>query len=88
MESLKREQCDLGKFKIMKPDLPVEISYTSSDSGKHEGLTSKEITGLSEEEEEDGKGVYSPHIMGLLPNKTTGRTRPPGNLAGKHSSQH
>jgi hypothetical protein len=93
MESLKREQCDLGNFKIMKPDLPVEISYTSSDCGKQEGLTSKEITGLSEEEqEEDGKGVYSPRIMGLLPNKTTGSSRPPGNLfminnQTDHSSQ-
>jgi hypothetical protein len=84
MESLKREQCDLRNFKIMKPDLPVEISYTSSDSGNQEGgLTSKEITGLSEEEEEqDGKSVHIPCIMGpiLLPKKTTGSSRPAGNL--------
>jgi hypothetical protein len=36
MDSLKSEQCDPRNFKTMKTDLPVIISYTSSDTGNQE----------------------------------------------------
>jgi hypothetical protein len=56
----------------MKTDLPVEISYTSSDTGNQEGLTSGEIC-FSEVVEEVQESDEISHIMGsiLLPNNIT-----------------
>jgi hypothetical protein len=53
----------------MKTDLPVIISYTSSDTGNQEWLTSGEIC-FSEVEEEVEESDKISHIMGsiLLPN--------------------
>jgi hypothetical protein len=80
MDSLKSEQCDPRNFKTVKTDLPVEISYTSSDTGNQEGLTSGE-TCFSEVEEEVEESVKISHIMGsiLLPNNIT-RSSSIGNL--------
>jgi hypothetical protein len=72
MDSLKSEQCDPRNFKTMKTDLPVEISYTSSDTGNQEELTSGEIC-FSEVLEEVEESDKISHIMGsiLLPNNIT-----------------
>jgi hypothetical protein len=72
MDSLKSEQCDPRNFKTMKTDLPMEISYTSSDTGNQEGLTSGKIC-FSEVEEEVQESDKISHIMGsiLLPNNIT-----------------
>jgi hypothetical protein len=77
MDSLKSEseQYDPRNFKTMKTDLPVEISYTSSDTGNQEGLTSGEIC-FSEVVEEVQESDEISHIMGsiLLPNNITRST--------------